>query len=744
VAFSASPNQFFEAIARDGPVGMYPKYFCGRQTYWTVVGVDGGDREALLNEEGMLEVDKGAFSIEPFLYTDSGLVTWSGVTTTPQLEDGYLPIPSVVWQRDHLALTVTAFAAGEPGRAVLYARYRLENRGDHGEPVQLFLAIRPFQVNPPWQTLNTTGGVTHIQEMSFDGRAVWVNRDRAVIPLSSPDRFGAGTFEEGPVTAFLAQGKVPSQLQVSDPFGFASGALQYNFYLEPRGHAEVEVAVPFHDAQAALTALGDTGSAPANRHDEVRRGWERLLDRVEIDLPPAAGTIPQSIQTTLAYILINRDGPAIRPGSRNYARSWIRDGAMTSSALLELGHPEAVRAFLRWYARYQGPDGKIPCCVDRRGPDPTPEHDSAGAFIHAVAEYYRFTRDVGLVSDLWPNVTRAVDYLSALRKRRLTDDYREPEKAAYYGLLPESISHEGYSAHPVHSYWDDFFALRGFTDAAALAVVLGDDERAKQYAALRDSFHETLTASIARTIAAHQIDYVPGSVELGDFDPTSTAVVLTGGGELDHLPEAPLARTFDLYVDEFRRRQDGGGEREEVSGYEMRNVGALVRLGRKRAALDLLDWFVAAQRPPAWHEWAEITWQDPSAPRFIGDMPHTWVGAGFVDSVRTLLAYERDTDGALVLAGGVPEAWVRSGDGVTVKRLPTHYGILGYTLRADGPDTVRLRIGGDLALPPGKIVVRSPLDRPIRSVTVNGHPVDGVTADEVVVGECPADVVLAY
>src|SRR5262249_33747765 len=185
VQFSASPNQCFEAIARDGPVGMYPKYFYGRQTYWTVVGVDGDPHEALLNEEGMLEVDKGAFSIEPFLYTDAGLVTWSGATTTQQLEDGYLPIPSVVWQHERLTLTVTAFAAREPARATLYARYRLENRGDHGEPVQLFLAIRPFQVNPPWQTLNTTGGVTHIQDIRFDGRAVWVNRDRAVVPLTS-------------------------------------------------------------------------------------------------------------------------------------------------------------------------------------------------------------------------------------------------------------------------------------------------------------------------------------------------------------------------------------------------------------------------------------------------------------------------------------------------------------------------------------------------------------------------------
>jgi hypothetical protein len=744
--FSASPNRFFEAIARDGPVGMYPKYFYGRQTYWTVVGVDGDDREALLNEEGMLEVDKGAFSIEPFLYTDQGLVTWSSVNTVQKLEDGYLPIPSVVWEHDHVTLTTTAFAAGEPGKSTLYARYRLENRGDRGEPVQLFLAIRPFQVNPPWQTLNTTGGVTHIQEIRFDGRTVWVNRDRAVVPVTTPDRFGAGTFEEGSVAEFLAGGRVPGQVEVSDPFGFASGALQYNLYLEPKGHAEVDLAIPFHELPAGASA-GLDGAGPsvvAERYEETRRYWERLLGRVEITLPPEAERITRTLKSTLAYILVNRDGPALRPGSRNYARSWIRDGALTSTALLEMGFTQEVREFLRWFARYQGPDGKVPCCVDRRGPDPVLEHDAPGAFIYAIAEYYRYTRDVGFLSDMWPHVVRAVDYLAALRRKRLGDEFKAPDKQGFYGLLPESISHEGYAAHPVHSYWDDFFALRGMKDAATMAVVVGDDEHAGRFAALRDAFRTALYDSIEKTVARHKIDYIPGSVELGDFDPTSTAIALSPGGELESLPRPALERTFDLYYEQFAKRRDGDTAWEEYTPYELRNVGTFVRLGQRERALEMLEWFLRDQRPPGWNEWSEIAWRDPTAPRFIGDMPHTWVGAGFVDSVRTMLAYERESDHALVLAAGVPAAWVTSAPGVTVKRLPTHYGILGYTLRAEGGRAVRLRLSGDLTVPAGKIVVRSPFAEPLKGVTVNGAPVETFTADAAVIGVCPAEVVLGY
>jgi hypothetical protein len=47
-------------------------------------------------------------------------------------------------------------------------------------------------------------------------------------------------------------------------------------------------------------------------------------------------------------------------------------------------------------------------------------------------------------------------------------------------------------------------------------------------------------------------------------------------------------------------------------------------------------------------------------------------------------------------------------------------------------------------VPPGKIVVQSPLARPLKSLTVNGNPADTFTADGAVLGECPADVVLGY
>jgi len=748
IEFSASPNDFFAAIAADSPPGTFPKYFTGKQSYWTVVGVPGDDAEGLLNEEGMLEVGAGAFSIEPFLYLAGEFASWNGPETAQSLERRYLPIPSVTWRVDGVSLAITALASGPAGSSTLYARYRVQNETDARNDVLLFLALRPFQVLPPWQSLNAVGGVTPIRTLasSEPGVAV-VNGDRPVTSLTPPERFGAATFEEDLVGTYLEHGRVPTRADTSDPFGYAAGAFEYRLALEPREHADVVLAIPFHPDRASATATPKEPPADFFERElsRVAGEWERDLGRVALDLPgPEGERIADIAKTTLAYIEINRDGVAIQPGSRNYARSWIRDGAFTASALLAFAHPSQVRDFLAWFAGFQFPDGRIPCCVDHRGPDRVPENDSNGEFVYGVAYYYAYTRDIGFVWQVWPNVVRAIDFIAAQRAQRTTKEYEKPDRIAAFGLLPESISHEGYSARPVHAYWDDFFALRGLEDAVGLARVVGDDARATSWATLRDAFRRDLYASLERTMAAHHIEFLPGSVELGDFDATSTAAAITPVGEIGHLPAAALAKTFDMYMSHVRARAARPPGDEGYTPYEFRNVDALVQMGRRDDALALLRFMLADVRPAAWNEWAEVVWRDASLPRFIGDMPHTWVGSSFLRAIRSMIAYRRDSANALVLGAGLPAAWVLDAPGVGVARLPTPYGILSYRVARAGDRMLRWSISGDLTVPPGGIVLEPPLPAALTSLRVNGVASDAFTATAATVREFPADVVLEW
>ncbi|HVR96808.1 MAG TPA: discoidin domain-containing protein [Thermoanaerobaculia bacterium] len=686
LAFSATRNAFFEAIARDAPRGFYPRGFLGEQSYWTVVGVDGDTAEAMLSEDGQLETGKGAFSVEPFLVLDGKLVTWADVEASQTLAGGALPIPSVTWKGAPVSLEVTAFAAGEPERSVLYARYRLRNDSQTGARPRLVLALRPFQVNPPVQFLNTPGGVATVRDIAWDGKAVTLD-GRAVFPLEPPTGFGASAFDQGDITAHLAG--LPQRNQVTDPFGHASAALTWDLRLAPGERRDVHLAIPLHSG-ARVGGFEDELAA-------VEAKWREALGRVEIRVPDAA--YAETLRSNLAYILINRDGPGIQPGSRSYERSWIRDGALTSSALLRLGHDKEARDFLVWYAGHQFDDGKVPCCVDVRGADPVPENDSHGEFIHLAAEHFRYTGDRETADAMWPHVQAAVGYIDKLRQQRRTAEYRAPDKLHFFGLLPESISHEGYSDRPVHSYWDDFWALRGLNDAVDLAKALGKTDEATRWTAIRNEFRQDLHASLRRTIARHKIDYIPGSAEKGDYDPTSTSIGVAPGGELSRLPQKELLHTFERYWQESVARRDGTREWDAYTPYELRNLRTFLRLGWRERTHELLAFFMADRRPAGWNHWAEVVAREERKARFLGDMPHTWVGSEFIHAFLDLFAYTRE-DGALVLGAGLPPEWVE-GEGVSVQRLRTEHGLLSYTAKREG-EGVRFRIDqgitGDLII----------------------------------------------
>ena len=196
--------------------------------------------------------------------------------------------------------------------------------------------------------------------------------------------------------------------------------------------------------------------------------------------------------------------------------------------------------FARWYAPFQYPSGKVPCCVDYRGAGPTPENDSHGQLVLLAAEVYRFTGDRAFLREMWPHVLGAVGYMETIRHERMTPAYRQDTLRAYYGLLPESISHEGYSAKPMHSYWDQLFALRGYTDAVFIARALGETAEAERLDSLQAAFAADLAASYRLAMQKEHILYLPGSVELGDFDPTSVSIALDPVNAGDVLPPGSL------------------------------------------------------------------------------------------------------------------------------------------------------------------------------------------------------------
>jgi len=135
-------------------------------------------------------------------------------------------------------------------------------------------------------------------------------------------------------------------------------------------------------------------------------------------------------------------------------------------------------------------------------------------------------------------------------------------------------------------------------------------------------------------------------------------------------------------------------------------------------------------------------WKDERAPHFLGDLPHAWVGSDFVRSVLDMLAYERESDDALVLGAGIPSRWLASPTGIEVHELCTRWGHLDFTMRRDASGGgVVVAIPGSFRVPAGGIVIQPP--GRFRGASVNGKSVPLSPEGAVTVRSLPAIVRLS-
>ena len=747
---SLTHNDFLIYSAKNSPKGNYPRYFSEQASYWTITGVNNDVKEALINEEGMVEVDKALFSIEPMLKMDDSVYNWSNVKTVQSLGDlnkarDFDFIPAVTWQLKNLDFETAVTATGEANKSSqLDIKYTFKNLTDKALDFEFYLLLRPYQVNPYYQFLNLPGGVGKIKSiMEKSTNSISID-EKTVLFQKKYDSFGASLSDEGNIVGLLREGKMPTNKSAFDKNSQANGVVKYIVHLEPGEQSTYYVVVPFYGDKLTNEKinLGDV----ADEFTKSSKFWKNEVGNVKFNLPPSADRILNTYRSNLAYVLVNRDKAGIQPGSRSYERSWIRDGALTSSALLKSGIVTEVKDFIDWYAAHQYENGKVPCVVDHRGPDPVPENDSHGQLIYLVREYFNFTHDTIFLKSKNSYVLKAVEYIEELVAQRSTEYFKfgNDSLRSFYGLMPESISHEGYSAKPMHSYWDDFFTIKGLKDAVEIQKILGGTENYERIKKLRDTFSENLYNSLQLAMKNRKIDYIPGCAELGDFDATSTTIALTPCNELKNLPKPQVYNTFDKYYEFFKNRRDGKAEWVNYTPYENRLIGSFIMLDQPEKAHELISYFLNDQRPQGWNHWAEVVWKDYRIPRYIGDMPHTWCGSDFINAVRSMFVYENEYDQSLVLASALYQDWIDAPKGMSVENLPTYYGEISYSIQKENLN-YKFSISGNVKLPDNGIKIKNFNHSALPSkVLVNGKEIKGFSEKEISVKEIPAEVVIFY
>lgn len=743
-------NNFYIYCSKNSEKGHYPRYFSEQASFWTVSGVNNDVKEALINEDAMVEVDKAAFSLEPMIKMDGTVYNWSNVSLNQKMGTSSKPsdyqfIPTVNWSvKDITFKTEVTFAGEANSSSNLYIKYSFSNKGATDKELDFYVLLRPFQVNPYYQFLNLEGGVGKISSIEGDGNQL-IKVDDKIIESQIPyTQLSTHSANQGDIVSLIKNDRLNNATKVVDSSHLASGIVKYHLTIPAGGNKDFLIKVPFYQSKIDANQL-----QTQNFNKEFESGvkfWTEKINHIKFNLPASADRIINTYKSQLVYILINRDKAGIQPGSRSYERSWIRDGSLTSSALLKSGIVPEVKDFINWYSGYLYENGKVPCVVDARGPDPVPENDSHGQFIYLIREYYNFTHDIDFLREKNEKVLEAVNYIEKLIAECSTDHYKNGNDSvrAQYGLVPESISHEGYSAKPMHSYWDDFFIIKGLKDAVDIQHILGNTAEEQRIAKIRDTFKTNLYNSINLTMKNKGIDYIPGCAELGDFDATSTTVSLTPCNELLNLPKPQIYNTFDKYYDYFTKRKNNTIDWVNYTPYENRVIGSFIMLNEPERAHDLINFFLDDQKPRDWHQWAEVVWKNDRTPKYIGDMPHTWVGSDFINAIRSMFVYENEYDNALVLASALYQDWIDEPEGMSVENLPTYYGEISYSIKKEG-NSYRFTISGDLKLPSNGIKIQNFNGSKMPAkVTVNGKAIRTFTDKYIQIMNSPAEVVIEY
>jgi hypothetical protein len=215
-----------ERAAMAGPRQLYPQALVGRQVYWTALGEFDQGQQALFDEYGNLEPQRGSPQISPLLRL-GGVLHGAPecVEIHHSLVDGSLPIPSVTWSVLDVELRATALAH----RCQALVEYQITNRSRTTQTGALVLAVRPVQINPYWQH----GGHAIISVIAAEGRQVWVN-DRPYVEFSSePAAVAVADFDQGDVINLIENAPQQTGRKLRSDSGLLSAACEFSFSLEP-------------------------------------------------------------------------------------------------------------------------------------------------------------------------------------------------------------------------------------------------------------------------------------------------------------------------------------------------------------------------------------------------------------------------------------------------------------------------------------------------------------------------------
>lgn len=688
------------------------------QPGWSAVGLDGGV------VEGLVGIDGGFAAATPgprFAFwlrddTTGRLSQPTSSTVSQSLVGGHLPLIRTVWSVDGAVVDWTVFAQSTgpdpisrlPGDVPLELVQATVTGRRPGGSWTLYVVTLPDTV---------TGSTYPITRLAATSTSLTINGQLMLIATRHADAAGAIDQAHRDPLSLGVPGVPDAPTSLVSDYGLGMGFLGYHVHLAPGQTASYSFALPLGDTVLAperIVRLRDLNVGESQ--NQVAAAWRRRLEHVVISLPDVRLT--DAFYASVAYLLMARGDDSFFSGPTSEHAIWVRDSAYIAAALTRAGQARVVEPVLRLLVSAQLPSGREPPIIEADGSLRRPlksEWDAEGELIFALVDYARQTHDPAFLRDVYPSIRRAAQFqeeqLAAARQPALAG-------TPFYGILPPGESAEDLYDATWHHYWDDFWALAGFQQAASAAQMLGYPAEASRLSAEEAALRTDVLNSVVAGAKTDQPPYIPNGPE----DINTTAMARSGTPAIWPVevldPRSSLVRhSFDVY-DERAIQPYGGAYRHygnddwPYAGLDLAH--AFYRLGMVDRAWQILDWTMSHQSAPNLYAWAEAI--DPDRFTVIsGDLPHSWMAAELVLFVRDVLVRE---DGNRLDVGPYPSNWLAPGATVSVDHLPTSLGDAGYTIRrAPNGRTIQITLAG--TVPPGGYQINLPNNLSVVSGTTS-------------------------
>jgi hypothetical protein len=637
---------------------------------WTAVGLPECEAMPIVDPRGMVTPFFDGWSLDAWILPDAGPALLPSRAADDDVQqridlDETLTVVTDIQQGD---LTLNTRVDAETKEDSVHCRLYYQAKAAAGG--WLVVAVRPF--NPE--------GVSFINYIHQDDpHRIQIDRQHCLEFSRDIDRHVTSNYKHGDV--YLALPDASPSKSIHCDVGLATAAAM--FRIEPNETTELT---------ASVDLAGDTASTPLRPTGKTTSWPDATRDTCEMKVPDERF---QHLYEAAVRTLILLSPQDAYPGPFTYKRFWFRDAAYLMHTMLCLGMDTRIRHGISRFRDRQTLRGYF---QSQQG-----EWDSNGQVLWLLDRYEQLTGKS--LSSSWPKAVRkAVHWI---QRKRLHDT----NGALHEGLLPAGFSAEHLGNNDYY-YWDDYWSVAGLHAAARIF-----DRRNLQTdaAGARDeanSLMHAIDVSLTRSQPRRQTDAIPASPHRR-MDAGAVGSLVAGYPlHLLKKNDPRLLATADwlhqncLVHNAFFQQMIHSG----LNAY---------------LTLHLAQVFLRAGRPEYWPliqavaDLASPTGQWPEAvhPKTrggcMGDGQHAWAAADWIMAMRHL--FIREESNRLVIAPGIPAAWLIPGENLRFGPTFTRFGPVSVII-TPSDDNIDIAWEADWRRQPAAIEIALP-GAPQKSIT---------------------------